>query len=79
MRKQLSMKRIHMLSANYIISLAKRKGIFDEKDAQYAQTVVYPVITDFIKYIWEHKEDDGLYSLSKPEEAIADLKKNENI
>ena len=49
-RKQLSMKRITMLSANYCISLGEKKG-----------TEVLPVLMDFLKYMWEHKEDSDLY------------------
>lgn len=54
MRKQLSMKRLTMLSANYCISLGEKKG--NEN---------LPILMDFLKYCWEHKEDDNLYALPK--------------
>jgi len=54
MRKPLSMKRLHMLSANYCITLGEKKG-----------KEVLPLMLDFIKYCWEHKEDENLYSLPK--------------
>jgi len=50
MRKPLSMKRVTMLSANYCISLGAEKG-----------NEVLPVLVDFVKYMWEHKEDEDLY------------------
>ena len=52
MRKQLSMKRLTMLSANYCISLGEKKGNAD-----------LPILMDFLKYCWEHKEDNDLYDL----------------
>ena len=51
-RKQLSMKRVTMLAANYCISLGTKKG----KD-------MMPILMDFLKYMWVHKEDDDLYLL----------------
>lgn len=45
------MKRLHMLSANFCISLGERKG-----------KEVLPIMLDFLKYTWEHKEDDDLYA-----------------
>jgi len=46
------MKRVTMLSANYCISLGVEKG-----------NEVLPVLVDFLKYMWEHKEDEDLYLL----------------
>ncbi len=54
MRKQLSMKRITMVCANYCISLGEKKS-----------KEVLPILMDFIKYLWEHKEDENLYELPK--------------
>ena len=51
-RKPLSMKRVTMLSANYCISLGAEKG-----------NEILPVLVDFLKYMWEHKEDEDLYLL----------------
>lgn len=61
MRKQLSMKRMHMLSANYCISILEKNG--DLKEANRLQKIML----DFMRYCWEHKEDDNLYTLPKIE------------
>lgn len=53
----LSMKRLHIMSAQYLIAL----GL--ESDSRTHQTML-----DFMKYIWEHKDED-LY-LQVPYEKI---------
>ena len=60
MRKQLSMKRMHILSANYCISKLEQTG--NLKRANELQEIML----DFMKYCWEHKEDENLYALAKP-------------
>lgn len=69
MRKQLSMKRLSMLSANFLIHLAHQtpKGTFSKDEAEYAQAIVQPIMMDFLRYCWEHKDDDSLFELPKIE------------
>jgi hypothetical protein len=45
-RRPLSMKRLTMLTGHYIIALGKEKG-----------EPIYPQMQDFLKYVWEHKDD----------------------
>lgn len=59
------MKRLSMLSANFLISLAREDGQFSEAKAKYAQEEVWPMLANFLKYVWEHKEDENLYPLPK--------------
>ena len=58
----LSMKRIHIMGAQYLISLGIEKG-----------TATQQTILDFIKYIWEHKDED-LYSQAFYEQKKKSLK-----
>lgn len=46
-RRPLSMKRLHVMAAEFLIFMGSEKGM----DAQ--QTLI-----DFLKYIWEHKDED---------------------
>lgn len=41
------MKRLHIMGAQYLISLGVEKG-----------TATQETILDFTKYIWEHKDED---------------------
>ena len=61
------MKRLSMLSANFLISLSKQTpdGKFSKDEAEYAQAIVQPIMMDFLRYCWEHKEDDNLFALPK--------------
>lgn len=63
MRRPLSMKRLSMLAANFLISLSKQGGKFSETQAEYAKAVVLPILLDFQKYCWQHKDDDNLFDL----------------
>ena len=71
MRKPLSMKRLHMLCANFLIWQGIEKEPYGEPARQYATDVLQPILFDFLKYVWEHKDDEGLYALPK-------IKKNGN-
>ena len=52
------MKRLHMLSANFCISNLEKDGDM-EKANELNNTMI-----DFLKYLWEHKDDENLYELS---------------
>jgi len=43
----LSMKRLHVMSAQFLISLGIEKG-----------TAAQQLMLDFLKYVWEHKDND---------------------
>ena len=58
MRKPLSMKRLHMLSANFCINQLEKTGDM-EKANELNKTML-----DFLKYVWEHKDEQNLYALS---------------
>ena len=49
-RKPLSMKRLHMLAANYVIHLAEQSGNIKEA------TKIQPIMMDFMKYCWDNKD-----------------------
>ena len=52
------MKRLHILSANFSIDFLEKTG--DIKKAEK----ISDIMLDFIKYCWEHKEDENLYQLN---------------
>ena len=41
------MKRLHILAAEFLISLGIDKGIKSQQ-----------ILLDFLKYVWEHKDND---------------------
>lgn len=59
------MKRVHMLAANFIIHQVNAVKDEDQKEVEmgYQTEIVQPILMDFIKYMWEHKDDEGLYQL----------------
>ena len=54
-----------MLASNFLISLAKSGGKFKQDQADYSLVVVQPIVNDFIKFIWEHKDDTDLFDVYK--------------
>ena len=57
-RKQLSMKRLHILAANFCIEQLEKT-----KDMKRVEEMNKTML-DFMKYCWEHKEDESLFTIS---------------
>ena len=52
------MKRLHILSANFCINTLEETGDMDKANE------LNKVMLDFLKYVWEHKDEQDLYALS---------------
>ena len=52
------MKRLHMLSANFCIDQLEKTGDMERANE------LNVVMLDFLKYVWEHKDEQNLYALS---------------
>ena len=59
------MKRLHQIATNYLISKGYEGDEGDKKfsaqEAEYVQAILQPSILEFIKYVWDHKDDEDVF------------------